>query len=164
MSPGKEAPKQSACNRNSFAVFGAQRAGRWGSVFKASGSGRRAKPQKASGIQVRGRRMLSSLCAGDWTVRGQGQQTVAKPRVSAVVKKWLDSGPTVKAEPTGLRIHWKGKTTKTVVKNRAAEWDPVGREEARPEPVKCCWRIRRVPARVLCGHESSGRWTAGGDV
>ena len=25
MSPGKEAPKQSACNKNSFAVFGAQR-------------------------------------------------------------------------------------------------------------------------------------------
>lgn len=53
--------------------------------------------------------MLSPLCAGDWTVRGQGQQTAAKPRVSAVVKKWLDSEPTVKAEPTGIADTLEGE-------------------------------------------------------
>ena len=53
--------------------------------------------------------MLSPLCAGDWTVRGQGQQTAAKSRVSAVVKKWLDSKPTVKAEPTGIADTLEGE-------------------------------------------------------
>ena len=51
----------------------------------------------------------SSLCAGDWTVRGQGQQTGAKPRVSAVAKKWLDSEPTVKAVPTGIADTLEGE-------------------------------------------------------